>query len=119
MRPGMVCPIVIRLGRVAAEVGRAKILHGVYVSREHLVCKTLLKSVGLLAGRVLLRSQRAGPSARLLLKGAQMLRYVTSTLTACALAGVVSLSAQEPAPAQQPAPPQQQEHQQAPKETLT
>jgi hypothetical protein len=42
-----------------------------------------------------------------------MLRYVTSTLTACALAGVVSVSAQEPAPAQQ------QDKPQAPKETLT
>ena len=42
-----------------------------------------------------------------------MLRYVTSTLTACALAGMVSVSAQEPAPAQQ------QEKPQAPKETLT
>jgi len=41
-----------------------------------------------------------------------MLRYVTSTLTACAFAGTVSLFAQEPAPAQQ-------EKQQAPKETLT
>ena len=42
-----------------------------------------------------------------------MLRYVTSTLTACALAGTVSvLLAQEPAPAQP-------EKQQAPKETLT
>jgi hypothetical protein len=42
-----------------------------------------------------------------------MLRYVTSTLTVCALAGMVSVSAQEPAPAQQ------QEKPQAPKETLT
>ena len=41
-----------------------------------------------------------------------MLRYVTSTLTACALAGTVSVFAQEPAPAQP-------EKQQAPKETLT
>jgi hypothetical protein len=41
-----------------------------------------------------------------------MLRYVTSTLTACALATTVSVFAQEPAPAQ-PAP------QQAPKETLS
>ena len=41
-----------------------------------------------------------------------MLRYVTSTLTACALAGMVSLFAQEPAPAQQ-------QKQEAPKETLT
>jgi hypothetical protein len=41
-----------------------------------------------------------------------MLRYITSTLTACALAGTVSLFAQEPAPAQ---PGQSQ----APKETLT
>ena len=41
-----------------------------------------------------------------------MLRYITSTLTACALAGMVSLFAQEPAPAQ----PQKQE---VPKETLT
>jgi hypothetical protein len=41
-----------------------------------------------------------------------MLRYITSTLTACALAGTVSVFAQEPAPAQP-------EQQQAPKETLT
>jgi hypothetical protein len=40
-----------------------------------------------------------------------MLRYITSTLTACALAGTVSVLAQQPAPAQQ-------EKQQAPKETL-
>jgi hypothetical protein len=40
-----------------------------------------------------------------------MLRYVTSTLSACALAGTVSVFAQEPAPAQA-------EKQQAPKETL-
>ena len=41
-----------------------------------------------------------------------MLRYVTSTLTACAFASTVSLFAQEPAPAQP-------EKQQAPKETVT
>jgi len=41
-----------------------------------------------------------------------MLRYITSTLTACALAGTVNVFAQEPAPAQP-------EKQQAPKETLT
>ena len=41
-----------------------------------------------------------------------MLRYITSTLTACALAGTVSVFAQEPAPAQPEKP-------QAPKETLT
>src|SRR5712671_951456 len=41
-----------------------------------------------------------------------MLRYITSTLTACALAGTVSVLAQEPAPAQP-------EKQQAPRETLT
>jgi len=41
-----------------------------------------------------------------------MLRYVTSTITACALASSVNLFAQEPAPAQP-------EKQQAPKETLT
>src|SRR5689334_2453326 len=41
-----------------------------------------------------------------------MRRYITSTLTACALAGTVSLFAQEPAPAQPEKP-------QAPKETLT
>jgi hypothetical protein len=41
-----------------------------------------------------------------------MLRYVTSTLTACALATTVSAFAQDPAPAQ-PA------KQQAPKETLS
>jgi hypothetical protein len=41
-----------------------------------------------------------------------MLRHITSTLTACALAGMVSVFAQEPAPAQPEKP-------QAPKETLT
>ena len=41
-----------------------------------------------------------------------MLRYITSTLTACALAGTVSVFAQEPAPAQPEKP-------QAPKETIT
>ena len=41
-----------------------------------------------------------------------MLRYVTSTLTACALASTMTVFAQEPAPAQS-------EKQQAPKETLT
>ena len=41
-----------------------------------------------------------------------MLRFITSTLTACALAGTVSVFAQEPAPAQP-------EQQQAPKETPT
>ena len=40
-----------------------------------------------------------------------MLRYVTSTLTACALASAVNVFAQEPAPAQ----PEQQ----TPKETVT
>ena len=43
-----------------------------------------------------------------------MLRHITSTLTACALAGLVSVSAQQPAPAQQ-----QQDQQQVPKETIT
>ena len=42
-----------------------------------------------------------------------MLRYVTSTITACALAGTVGLFAQEPAPAQQPEQPQ------LPTETVT
>ena len=51
-----------------------------------------------------------------------MLRYVTSTLTACALAGTVSVFAQQPAPA--PAAPAQAttpqaETPQALKETLT
>ncbi|HEY0284193.1 MAG TPA: hypothetical protein VGC23_02315 [Vicinamibacterales bacterium] len=41
-----------------------------------------------------------------------MFRYITSTLTACALAGTVIVVAQEPAPAQP-------EKQQVPKETLT
>lgn len=41
-----------------------------------------------------------------------MLRYITATLTACALASTVSVMAQEPAPAQPEVP-------QAPKETLT
>jgi len=44
-----------------------------------------------------------------------MRRYITSTLTACALAGTVSVFAQEPAPAAASAQPEQQ----APKETLT
>jgi len=47
-----------------------------------------------------------------------MRRYITSTLTACALAGTVSVFAQEPAPAPAPAPAQP-EQQQAPTETLT
>jgi hypothetical protein len=46
-----------------------------------------------------------------------MLRYVTSTFTACALAGAVSVFAQEPAPA--PAGRPQTETPQAAKETLT
>ena len=41
-----------------------------------------------------------------------MLRYVTSTLTACALASAVNVFAQEPAPAQ----PEQQD---VPRETVT
>ena len=41
-----------------------------------------------------------------------MLRYFTSTLTACALAATVNVLAQQPAPAQP-------EKQQAPKETLS
>lgn len=46
-----------------------------------------------------------------------MLRYLTSTLTACALAGAVSVIAQEPAPPQPSQPPQEK---QAPAtETLT
>jgi hypothetical protein len=44
-----------------------------------------------------------------------MFRHITSTLTACTLAGVVSVSAQQTAPA----PAQQQEPQQTPKETIT
>ena len=48
-----------------------------------------------------------------------MLRYVTSTLAAFALAGTVSVLAQEPAPPQQPSPPQQSGKEQAPKSTLT
>ena len=44
-----------------------------------------------------------------------MLRYINSTLTAFALAGTVSLFAQEPAPA----PAQQPEQPQVPKETVT
>ena len=45
-----------------------------------------------------------------------MLRYVTSTLIACALAGTVSVFAQEPTPAQ---PETQQAPKETPKETLT
>ena len=44
-----------------------------------------------------------------------MVRYINSTLTAFALAGTVSLFAQEPAPA----PAQQPEQPQVPKETVT
>ena len=43
-----------------------------------------------------------------------MLRFVTSTLTACALAGTVSVFAQDPPPAAQP-----EKQQAAAKETLT
>ena len=43
-----------------------------------------------------------------------MLRPITSTLTACALAGLVSVSAQQPAPAQQ-----EHDQPQMPKETIT
>ena len=46
-----------------------------------------------------------------------MLRYVTSTLTAYALAGTVSVLAQQPAPAPSTKPPA--ETPQVPKETLT
>ena len=46
-----------------------------------------------------------------------MLRYVTSTLTACALASTVSVFAQDPPPAQPER--QQAETPQAPKEILT
>ena len=46
------------------------------------------------------------------------LKYVTSTLTAFALASTVSVFAQEPTPAPQPTPAQP-EKQSAPKETLT
>jgi hypothetical protein len=45
-------------------------------------------------------------------RGVLMLRFITSTLTACALASTVSVFAQEPAPAQPETP-------QVPKETLT
>lgn len=50
-----------------------------------------------------------------------MLRYVTSTLTACALAGGVSVFAQQPAPAPAPGPSTSPsaEASQPPKETLT
>ena len=48
-----------------------------------------------------------------------MPRYVTSTLTACALASVVSVFAQEPAPAPQQQPPPQENQQGPPTETLT
>lgn len=47
-----------------------------------------------------------------------MLRYVTSTMTACALAGAVSTFAQTPMPQEKPAPAPQ-EQAQVPKETLT
>ena len=39
-----------------------------------------------------------------------MLRYVTSTLTACALAGTVNVFAQEPAPAQPEKPQAPRRH---------
>jgi hypothetical protein len=44
-----------------------------------------------------------------------MFRQITSTLSACALAGIVSVSAQQPEPAQAQTP----EKQQPPKETIT
>lgn len=47
-----------------------------------------------------------------------MLRYLTSTLVACAFAGTVSLLAQEPQAPQQP-PAAQQPKEEAPKATLT
>ena len=45
-----------------------------------------------------------------------MLRYLTSTVTACAIAGTITLFAQEPAPSQPQAqqPPSQPQAQQAP-----
>ena len=48
-----------------------------------------------------------------------MLRCITSTLTACALASTVSLFAQEPAPAQQQPAPAQPATPEVAKETLT
>ena len=48
-----------------------------------------------------------------------MLRCITSTLTACALAGTVTLFAQEPAPAQQQPAPAQPTTPEVAKETLT
>jgi hypothetical protein len=49
-----------------------------------------------------------------------MPRYFTSTLTACTLAGLVSVSAQQPTPAQSQQPQSQpQEQQQPAKETIT
>ena len=51
------------------------------------------------------------------------MRYITSTIAACALASAVSVFAQEQAPAQPPdrgqAPPQSSAADQAPKSTLT
>jgi hypothetical protein len=47
------------------------------------------------------------------------MRYVTSTIAACALASAVGVFAQEQAPAQRPAPAQPPATEQAPKSTIT
>jgi hypothetical protein len=47
------------------------------------------------------------------------MRYVTSTIAACALASVVGVFAQEQAPSQPPAPAQSPATEQAPKSTIT
>jgi hypothetical protein len=69
---------------------------------------------------VLLKArQRVEPSQPAIDEEDLMLRrYVTSTLSACAFAGAVSLFAQTPAPQEQPAPPTPQE-QPPPSATLT
>src|SRR5262245_8813720 len=107
-------------------------MESAYLSRRFCtVCRSLHRisatkhsrnlSVRRLAGKVLCRGHRAAVSPSVVGKEHRsMLRHITSTLTACTLAGIVSVSAQQPAPAQQPQPPQQpQEQQQAPKETIT
>jgi hypothetical protein len=67
----------------------------------------------------MLLSQAAGLifPARRLNTGGELMRYVISSFTACALAGTLSVFAQEPQPPQPP--PEQQEPQAPPSSTLT
>jgi hypothetical protein len=111
-----------QLGPLAAELGDTEDF-SLRLSREETSRRQSAPEIIVvcrLAGILLIRSQTGCSSARLFLqRGVLMLRYITSTLTACALASTVSVFAQEPAPAQpppaQPAPAQPEK----PKETLT